>query len=168
MKTEKEDIISSHRIYAEYAIFESYAMKNKNSLSKIPFTKNTIGDFIYLTNRKFNRYSYLFNELDPTDVYHNTTMAGGYTALIICEKIEYIENTKYDFTELKEKENAKQGDLTGKYCIFQNPLNKLAEYDFHDIIDIYDDYNKAYKQLKYLSSETSVLLARIKAHIDWH
>ncbi len=162
-----QDIILSHRKYAEASIFKSDAIKDKNSLNANPFNNEVKGDFIYLTNKKIERYSLLYDELTEIEVYHNCTLMMGYTALLICEKIKYFENAEMKFSRLIDR-NSTESKLEGKYCIFQNPLNKLFEYGSNDIVGIYSDYSTAESHCNLLSYETSVLLAKIKVHMNWH
>ncbi len=162
-----KEIIRSHRKYAEFSIFSNNALKNKNSLNITPFNNDLNGDFLYLTNRKIERYSLLFDNLNETEVYKNCNFMMGYTSLLVCEKIKYFENSKIKFSRLIERSSS-ENDLTGKYCIFQNPLNKLFEYGHNDIVGVYSDYETAQSYCNTLSYETPVLLAKIKAHMNWH
>ena len=162
-----KDIIISHRKYAEFSLFSSNAIKNKISLNTKPFNDELTGDFIYLTNRKTERYSLLFDNLHETEVYENCNIMMRYTALLICEKIKYFENTELKFSRFIER-NENDSELQGKYCIFQNPMNKLFEYGHDDILGIYSDYATAQSYSNVLSFEIPVLLAKIKAHMNWH
>jgi hypothetical protein len=164
---EFEEIIKSHRKYAEFAIFSNNALKNRNSLNINPFNNETNGDFLYLTNRKIERYSFLFDNLNEVEVYNNCNITMGYTALLICEKIKYFENNELKFSRLIER-NSNEIDLNGKFCIFQNPLNKLFEYGHNDIVGVFSDFETAQSYCNILTNETPVLLTKIKAHINWH
>ncbi len=164
--TDIKTIILSHRKYSENAIFSLDAMSNKKSLNVNPFNNEIKGDFIYLTNRNFTRYSFLYDNLNEGEVYHNCNFSSGYTSLLICEKLEYFKNDKMHFARLTN--GFDENELEGKYCVFQNPLDKLFEYGSDDIVGIYSDYKTARTHCKLLNVQTSVLLVKIKAHMNWH
>ncbi|EHQ43896.1 hypothetical protein [Myroides odoratus] len=46
--------------------------------------------------------------------------------------------------------------LKGKYCIFQNPVNKLFEHGGNDIVGVYADYKTAHSHCTILSYQTPV------------
>lgn len=160
-----EDI--SHRCTEDF-IFKYDALDGQTAQQFHPFTKEGRGYFMYMTNRKSERYSYLYDNLDLDEVYSGATFSSGYTALLICEKIKFFENTKYPSTEFIASDSDTERYIEGKYCIFQNPLNKLIEYGCHDILEFHDNKQVAYINSLILSWKSSVLLAKIKHSIDWH
>ncbi|GIJ97186.1 hypothetical protein CAPN001_17550 [Capnocytophaga stomatis] len=162
-----KSVVLSHSRYTEQVMFVSDAVKGKISTNNNPFSVDIKeGDFLYLTNRKFERYSYLYDNLEEGEVYYNTTMCPGYTSLLICQKLGYLENTELNFPRIEKRISSNK--LGNKYCIFQNPLDKLFDYDHNDIVGIYEDYDIALTYFNLFSRQTSVLLAKIKSHIDWH
>ena len=167
------DLTESYVEMAEELFFAIDAIMLKQLSLQNPFNDNDIyGDFIYMTNRFTNRYSYLYENLESDEVYHKCTLSMGYTAIFLCKSIKYFKGSgKLNFEEIEFKNEIATSDRKDKYCVFRDPrFHSSMKNGFSDAIGLFLTLENALSYAKYCrdTKGLSTLVVIIKEHINWH
>lgn len=147
-------------------MFVRDAMRGLEPSDAIPFSPTPHGRFLYLTNRKFGRYSWLYPDIDPATVHRDCRFQMGYTNLWLLEAVAFFPGFDTD-APLRPLASV-SGSQHGNYIILQDPAGKLAEIDTNDIIASHTDCGAAEAECRALQPQGSVLLALKIAEFGWH
>lgn len=123
-----------HVQLAESFVFKKDAFGQNPFPFQNPFNSDGIyGYFAYVTNRLSNRYSRLYDEITNEKIKYGCKFIKGGAHILVCKSIiYYLGANNIDYDDGVAEINTV--NLSGKYCIFQDPLSKIVKHKGNDII----------------------------------
>lgn len=142
------------------------AIRNKEHEYLSPFNnKGQKGYFIYLTNRTFERYSYLYSSLESIEVFNDCILPMGYTNIWLCKTLEYIDSGNFIvLEEIPVLENCNSYE----FVVFKDPTK--TNYKANDILGGFSTIEEAreFSLLLKQKYNLSTLITKKEESITWH